>query len=64
MNLCIMSVDIPSGLDCDTGQPLGVAIRARYTVTFVAVKKGFTHSEANLYTGDIYVASIGVDAGH
>ena len=58
----IMSIDIPSGLDCNTGQPLGIAIKAQYTVTFVAVKKGFTYSEANLYTGDIYVASIGVDA--
>ena len=58
----IMSIDIPSGLDCDTGRPLGIAIKAQYTVTFVAVKKGFTYSEANLYTGDIYIASIGVDA--
>jgi NAD(P)H-hydrate epimerase len=48
-------------LDCDTGLPLGIAIKAQYTVTFVAVKKGFTCSGANLYTGDIYVASIGVD---
>jgi len=57
----VLSVDIPSGLDCDTGLPLGIAIKAQYTVTFVAVKKGFTCSGANLYTGDIYVASIGVD---
>ena len=60
----VLSVDIPSGLDCDTGQPLGIAIKAQYTVTFVAVKKGFTYSDANLYTGDIYVASIGVEALH
>jgi len=60
----VFAVDIPSGLDCDTGRPLGVAIKAQYTVTFVAVKKGFTYSDANLYTGDIYVASIGVDTVH
>jgi NAD(P)H-hydrate epimerase len=57
-----LSVDIPSGLDCDTGQVLGQAIKALYTVTFVAVKKGFTVSDEVLkYTGDIYVASIGID---
>jgi NAD(P)H-hydrate epimerase len=58
----ILAVDIPSGLDCDTGEPLGVAIRAAYTVTFVAVKKGFFASgHAADYTGELYVASIGVE---
>jgi len=60
-NRPILAVDIPSGLDCDTGEPLGAAIRADYTVTFVAVKKGFTSgSTAPQYTGGIFVASIGV----
>jgi len=58
----ILAVDIPSGLDCDTGQPLGAAIKATYTVTFVAVKKGFTMSSSVAqYTGQIFVASIGVE---
>lgn len=57
----ILSVDIPSGLDCDTGQPLDVAIRANCTVTFVAVKKGFVLETAQAFTGEIYVASIGVE---
>jgi NAD(P)H-hydrate epimerase len=58
----ILAVDIPSGLDCDTGKPLGTAIRAAYTVTFVAVKKGFAASaDAAGYTGEIYIASIGVE---
>jgi NAD(P)H-hydrate epimerase len=58
----ILAVDIPSGLDCDTGEPLGTAIRATDTVTFVAVKKGFVASaEARRYTGEVYVASIGVE---
>jgi NAD(P)H-hydrate epimerase len=64
MNACscpILAVDIPSGLDCDTGEPLGAAINASYTVTFVAVKKGFTSkSSAARYTGEIFVASIGI----
>jgi NAD(P)H-hydrate epimerase len=60
----ILSVDIPSGLDCDTGQPLGVAIRADWTVTFVAVKKGFVLETAQAQTGEIYVASIGVEPSY
>jgi len=59
-NVPILAVDIPSGLDCDTGQPLGAAIRATHTVTFAAVKTGFTAAErAAQYTGEIFVASIG-----
>ncbi|MCX5644794.1 MAG: NAD(P)H-hydrate epimerase [Phycisphaerae bacterium] len=58
----ILAVDIPSGLDCDSGRPLGAAIRAAYTVTFVAVKRGFLASvETSRYTGEIYIASIGVE---
>jgi NAD(P)H-hydrate epimerase len=63
-NCPILAVDIPSGLDCDTGEPLGAAIRASYTVTFAAVKTGFTSAgSAAQYTGEIFVASIGVKAG-
>ena len=64
INACdcpILAVDIPSGLDCDAGQPLGAAIKADYTVTFVAVKKGFASGTAAQYTGEIFVASIGVE---
>ncbi len=58
----ILAVDIPSGLDCDTGKHLGAAIKASYTVTFVAVKKGFTSTNtAAPYTGEIFVASIGIE---
>lgn len=58
----ILAVDIPSGLDCDNGQPLGAAIRATYTVTFVALKTGFAPANtATRYTGEIFVASIGVE---
>ena len=57
----ILAVDIPSGLDCDTGNPLGAAIKADWTVTFVAVKKGFVLETAQAHTGEMYVASIGVE---
>jgi hydroxyethylthiazole kinase-like uncharacterized protein yjeF len=57
----ILAVDIPSGLDCDSGRPLGAAIKANYTVTFAAVKTGFAAGSASEYTGEIFVASIGVE---
>jgi hydroxyethylthiazole kinase-like uncharacterized protein yjeF len=59
-NCPVLAVDIPSGLDCDAGEPLGAAIRAAWTVTFVAVKKGFVSGSAAQYAGEIFVASIGI----
>jgi len=65
LNACnrpILAVDIPSGLDCDTGRALGAAVKAAYTVTFAAVKRGLTiAAQVKQYTGQIYVASIGVE---
>ena len=63
INACnspVLAVDIPSGLDCDAGEPLSEAVRAAWTVTFVAVKKGFLSAGAAQYTGEIFVASIGI----
>jgi len=56
----VIAVDIPSGLDCDTGKPLGPTIRAARTVTMAALKEGFRNPEAALYTGDVMLADIGV----
>jgi NAD(P)H-hydrate epimerase len=56
----ILSLDIPSGLDADTGQPLSPAtIRATETVTFVARKIGFMSPEAQAYLGHVTVGDIG-----
>ncbi|NQU75301.1 MAG: NAD(P)H-hydrate epimerase [Planctomycetes bacterium] len=56
----ILAIDIPTGLDCDTGQALGPAIRAATTITFVARKRGFDAPGAADYTGKVIVADIGV----
>ena len=56
----ILAVDIPSGLDCDSGVPLGPTVRATHTVTFVAEKTGFANSAARDYLGQVHVADIGV----
>ncbi|MFC1479261.1 NAD(P)H-hydrate epimerase [Planctomycetota bacterium] len=59
----VMSVDIPSGLDCDTGKPLGTAVRAEHTVTFGFLKKGFKESGARKYTGKITCVDISLPKG-
>ena len=53
----IVAVDIPSGLDCDSGKPLADAIRAAETVSFCGLKPGFKSAPA--YTGKISIADIG-----
>lgn len=56
----VFAVDLPSGMDCDTGQPLGDCIRAQNTATFVALKPGFNIPPAASFTGQVHVIDIGV----
>ncbi len=56
----VISVDIPSGLDCDAGKPLGIAVQAAHTVSFCGMKKGFDSPEAIRYLGQISIGDIGV----
>lgn len=55
----IFAVDIPSGLDADTGQPLGAAVRAAHTATVVAPKVGFAQPGAAAYLGRLHVIDMG-----
>ncbi len=57
----VVALDIPSGLDCDTGLALEVAVEADYTITFAAMKRGFLTPDAKQYTGKVTVASIGIN---
>ncbi len=54
------AVDLPSGLDADTGEPGQPTIVADLTCTFVARKTGFDNPRAQAYLGTIEVAEIGV----
>jgi NAD(P)H-hydrate epimerase len=54
-----LAVDLPSGLDCDTGEPARRTICAAATCTFVAAKPGFFIPGAEKYTGQIHVLDIG-----
>ena len=59
-NRKVLAVDLPSGLDCDTGAVLGGCVRAQHTATFVARKPGFAVAGAPEFTGEIHVLDIGV----
>lgn len=62
INSCVarkLAIDIPSGLDCDSGQPLGPTVRVEHTVTMVAPKKGFAAPEAPEWLGQVHVVDIG-----
>lgn len=58
----IISVDIPSGINGDTGEVMGVAIQADKTITFHHIKTGLT--KAPLHTGEIIVEDIGIPHTH
>jgi NAD(P)H-hydrate epimerase len=58
----VLAVDIPSGLDCDTGEPLGPTVRAQHTVTFAAQKVGFANPAARPWLGAVHLVDIGVPA--
>lgn len=57
----ILSVDIPSGLDADSGEPMGErVVRADRTVTFAGYKPGLSKVEAASYLGEVHSVPIGV----
>ena len=55
-----IAVDIPSGLDADTGEIKGICLRAHQTVTFLCPKRGFYLKDGPAYTGKIIEKDIGI----
>lgn len=55
----VVSIDVPSGLNSDAAEPLGVAIRADITVTMTAPKVANVLPPASKYNGRLVVADIG-----
>jgi len=55
-----VSVDVPSGMNADTGQPCGCCVSADVTVTLQHVKAGFVQPGARDYLGRLEVADIGI----
>jgi ADP-dependent NAD(P)H-hydrate dehydratase / NAD(P)H-hydrate epimerase len=59
----VLAVDIPSGVDGDTGEACAGAARADATVTFVALKPGLLLGDGPDRAGPTRVSDIGIDAG-
>lgn len=55
----VIAIDLPSGLDCDSGRASNATVKAALTITFVAKKVGFLEQGARAFTGKVHVADIG-----
>ena len=58
----VLSIDVPSGLDSDTGQVMGRAVRASHTLTFIGLKPGLFTLDGPDHCGQVHLATLGVDA--
>ncbi|MEW6271904.1 MAG: NAD(P)H-hydrate dehydratase, partial [Thermodesulfobacteriota bacterium] len=56
----VVAIDVPSGLDADSGEPLGVAVRADLTVTLGAMKPGLVAPAARDRAGRVELVDIGL----
>jgi NAD(P)H-hydrate epimerase len=56
----VLSLDVPSGVDAETGVALDPAIRASATLTLALPKEGLRAPDAERYVGELYLADIGV----
>lgn len=59
----VLALDIPSGLESDTGRVLGAAVRATHTLTFIALKPGLLTLDGPDLCGEVSVARLGLDTG-
>jgi hydroxyethylthiazole kinase-like uncharacterized protein yjeF len=57
----VLALDVPSGIQSDTGQLLGCAVRATHTLTFIALKPGLLTLDGPDHCGEIKVADLGLD---
>jgi ADP-dependent NAD(P)H-hydrate dehydratase / NAD(P)H-hydrate epimerase len=61
LDLLIIAVDCPSGVDCDTGEVSEVTVRADHTLTMAAMKQGLLRHPARAYAGDLHYIAIGIE---
>ena len=59
-NKRVLAIDVPSGLNADTGTVHGAAIQAERTITFIARKPGLICEQAKPWVGDLHSADAGL----
>jgi NAD(P)H-hydrate epimerase len=59
---CVVALDIPSGLDADTGRVVGTCVRAELTLTFAASKPGLHTGDGRVHAGEVRVVGLGATA--
>jgi hydroxyethylthiazole kinase-like uncharacterized protein yjeF len=57
----VLALDVPSGLESDTGRVLGCAVRATHTITFIGLKAGLLTLDGPEHCGEVHVATLGID---
>eukprot|EP00796_Vickermania_ingenoplastis_P009028 gene9028-6330_t len=57
-----VAIDIPSGLNAETGEAAGCCVRAQHTTSFISLKPGLLTAQARAYTGQLHYASLGLEA--
>jgi hydroxyethylthiazole kinase-like uncharacterized protein yjeF len=58
----VLALDIPSGLESDSGRVLGCAVRATHTITFIGLKPGLLTLDGADHCGSLHMATLGLDA--
>jgi hydroxyethylthiazole kinase-like uncharacterized protein yjeF len=56
----VLALDLPSGVDADSGQVWGIAPRCRATISYIGVKQGLRKAPGSSYAGEVLVGDIGV----
>ncbi len=56
----VLSIDLPSGMNADTGSPCGVAVNATATITFVGIKAGLVTGKGKQHSGRLHFSALGI----
>ncbi len=57
----VIAIDVPSGIDADSGQVMGTAVQARHTITFLGLKAGLHTLDGPDHAGEIHFAGLGIN---
>lgn len=59
-NVPVLAIDVPSGLNADSGDVLDCAVEADNTMTFIGIKQGFSTEQAKPYCGELHLNTLGI----